>query len=115
MDLDKSLEQGMHFGQWALQKQIGEGGNAVVWGVTNSAGRTAAIKLLKSRQLNNQPRPKRFRDEIEFLRSNIGRAGILPLIDANVPDVLSKEDRPWFTMPLAMPFAKLELSGCKSN
>ena len=111
MDLDKSLEQGMHFGQWALQKQIGEGGNAVVWGVTNSAGRTAAIKLLKSRQLNNRPRPKRFRDEIEFLRSNIGRAGILPLIDANMPDVLSKEDRPWFTMPLAMPFAKLELSG----
>jgi serine/threonine protein kinase len=106
------LVQGHTFGQWTLigESPLGEGGNGVVWEAEKIDGKRGAIKFLKSGRFG-EIREKRFRDEIEFLKNESNRPGILPLIDSNLPPSCSKNDRLWFATPLATPFANLKLSG----
>jgi serine/threonine protein kinase len=100
------------FGQWNLkgEKPLGKGGNGVVWEAENSAGQKAAIKFLQSHHFGGR-KEKRFQTEIEFLKREAKRPGILPLIDFHLPDAASETSRPWFSTPLAMPFTALDLSG----
>ena len=44
--------------------------------------------------------------EIEFLRSYQNVLGLLPLLDAYLPDQPDKADQPWLAMPIATPIAK---------
>jgi serine/threonine-protein kinase len=108
------LAQGQRFGQWTLtgEKPLGEGGSGVVWQASNSNGKIAAIKFLESRHFGRQ-REKRFRHEVEFLKKETNRPGILPLIDSYLPIASSVDDRPWHVTPLAECFTKLELAGLK--
>jgi hypothetical protein len=41
--------------------------------------------------------------EIEFLRSLEDTTGVLPILDAHLPDAPSRNDRPWLAMPIATP------------
>ena len=93
-----------------LQREIGKGGNGVVWLANNSEGKMAAIKFLHSDYFGKQ-REARFRDEIKFLTNESNRLGILPRIDAYEPVVSTEEDRPWLATPFAKCFTDLELAG----
>jgi serine/threonine protein kinase len=106
------LEQGLHFGQWILkgEKPLGKGGNGVVWEAENSDGNRAAIKFLQSHHFGGI-REKRFRLEIDFLKNEAKRPGILPIIDFHLPVACSETDRIWFATPLAIPFTDSDLSG----
>jgi serine/threonine-protein kinase len=104
------LAQGERIGQWTLQKQIGKGGNGVVWLANNSEARMAAIKFLHSDYFGKQ-REARFRDEIKFLTNESNRLGILPRIDSYEPVISTEEDRPWLATPFAKCFTDLELAG----
>ena len=43
--------------------------------------------------------------EIEFLRSLGDFPGVLPVIEAYLPDNPSRQDRPWLAMPIATPIS----------
>jgi serine/threonine protein kinase len=110
MAVADKFKSGMLFGRWTLNKEIGHGGNGVVWEAHNSEGAAVAIKFLKGHHFSDH-RAQRFRSEVEFLQKEKDRPGILPLIDANVPELFSDTDRPWFTTPLAVPFSTQDLKG----
>jgi serine/threonine protein kinase len=114
MAKEAKLATGQKFGQWTLSggEPLGKGGNGVVWAAVNEAGERAAIKFLhKNHFTPPAKRFARFRDEVTFLKQEAGRSGLLPLLDANIPQNPSAENRPWFATPMATPFSKLSLSG----
>lgn len=61
-----------------------------------------AVKLINSRKVEREPY-QRFVREIEFLRSHQDVPGLLPLLDAHLPDQPGKDDQPWLAMPIATP------------
>jgi serine/threonine protein kinase len=93
------MKPGEQFGNWTLvgDKPLGEGGNSVVWRVTGPTHEAAAIKFL-----TRFDRYKRFRDEVRFQQEHSQHAGILPLLDAYLPDLPSKGNRPWLVTPIAL-------------
>jgi serine/threonine protein kinase len=104
----KKLKPGVRFGPWELVEEIGGGGNAVVWKVTNiNNGGSGAIKLIKTHHLDKVDgqrgiRLKRFYHEIDFLKSPPGEPGVIKLLDDHCPDDPTDEDRPWYVMPLGI-------------
>lgn len=84
-------------GQWHLVQRIGSGGNADVWRA-RSIHQDVAIKIL--RQASGRPL-KRFRAEVDLLRSITGQSGVLPMLDSHVPPSLAAGERVWLVMPLA--------------
>lgn len=92
-------------GPWRLLEELGRGGNAVVWrAVHETDGSEVALKVLKSRKPTSEPY-RRFVREIEFLRSLDGFDGVLPILDAFLPDDGGPGDRPWLSMPVARSLA----------
>src|SRR5437763_68341 len=89
-------------GPWHLIERIGSGGNAEVWRAKNSAGDSVALKVLRQRRVESEPY-QRFRDEIAVLRTLNNPPGILPLVDAHLPERPSRVDRAWLAMPIATP------------
>jgi serine/threonine protein kinase len=90
-------------GPWTLHESLGHGGNASVWKATRSAAEPAvALKLINSKKVEREPY-RRFVREIEFLRSHQDVPGLLPLLDAYLPDQPGKDDQPWLAMPIAAP------------
>jgi serine/threonine protein kinase len=49
---------------------------------------------------------QRFVREIQFLRDHQGLPGLLPLVDAHLPDSPTKSDQPWLAMPIATPIGE---------
>ncbi len=108
----RQLKSGLQFGRWTLTSKIGQGGNGVVWEAQGEDGQHAALKFLKSHNLEPSEDPEeqaqrerryqRFLDEVQFMQSHLGRPGILPLIDLHVPQVRTPKDRPWFATPVAV-------------
>lgn len=84
---------------WVLQDQIGKGGNGTVYrGHHRDAPEmSVAIKVLNR---GGEEAYKRFRDEVAVLKTVGNRPGILPLLDANVPDYRDKV-KAWLVMPIA--------------
>jgi eukaryotic-like serine/threonine-protein kinase len=91
------LIAGDMLGQWHLVQRIGGGGSAEVWRARSIHG-DVAIKIL--RQASGRPF-KRFRAEVDLLRSITGQDGVLPMLDAHVPTALAAGERVWLVMPLA--------------
>jgi hypothetical protein len=90
-------------GPWKLHESLGHGGNASVWKATRSAGEPAvALKLINSKKVEREPY-QRFVREIEFLRGHQDVPGLLPLLDASLPDQPGRDDQPWLAMPIATP------------
>jgi hypothetical protein len=92
---------GVTLGKWTLRSWLGAGGNGRVWLAVDSAGNEAALKIL---QKTKPVAYARFRDEVSVLRANADVAGILPVLDASLPDSQNGGDigsRAWFAMPVA--------------
>lgn len=90
--------KGDRLGGWTLECPIGRGGNAVVWQAVDDEGAYAAVKILKRR---GEEALARFRDEVRVLRSLSDAPGLLPILDAIVPE--SRRVTAWLAMPLATP------------
>ena len=98
--------QGKQVGPWTLGEQLGHGGNATVWVATRgNDDESVALKVINATKVDREPY-QRFVREIGFLREHGSIAGLLPLIDAHLPDSPIRSDRPWLAMPIATPIAK---------
>jgi serine/threonine protein kinase len=86
-------------GPWEILEWIGGGGNADVY-LVRDGERGVALKVLKTRNADSEPYA-RFRNEIEVLRRFQDDPGILPIIDASLPERPSRTDRAWIAMPRA--------------
>jgi len=84
---------------WDKIEVLGEGGNGVVWKARRD-GLEYALKILNETDVNEESY-RRFRDEIEILRQLSDEPGVLPIIDAYLPEKPTKKDRAWLSMPLA--------------
>lgn len=90
---------------WSLGERLGRGGNATVWAATRPGDDTpVALKVINVTKVEREPY-QRFVREIGFLREHQAVEGLLPLIDAHLPDEPTKTDQPWLAMPIAMPIA----------
>jgi serine/threonine protein kinase len=90
---------GRQVGPWKLGEKLGEGGNAIVWRATHEDDpeRVVALKVLKTKKPDREPY-KRFVQEIKTLQEIGEYPGVLPVIEAYLPEKPSKTDRPWLAM-----------------
>ena len=94
-----------HIGPWTLHVRRGRGGNATVWTATRAdAPSPVALKLINTTKVEKESY-QRFVREIRFLGEHPSDPGVLPLIDAYLPDQPSGTDPPWLAMPVATPIA----------
>jgi serine/threonine protein kinase len=91
-------------GPWTLREKLGAGGNATVWRAARDGGEDAALKVINTTKAQREPY-RRFVQEIEFLRQLGDFPGVLPLLDAHLPQRPSSTDRAWLAMPIATPIA----------
>ena len=82
-----------------LQSKLGTGGNSEVW-LTDHDGKPAAIKLLHSHDPASNVY-RRFQDEVAIMQELDGHPGVLPYLDAAVPDRPSKASPAWLVTPKA--------------
>lgn len=86
-----------------LIKPLGRGGNAKV-GHVRHGGQEFALKLLDNDyKKSDSPSYKRFANEIGALRELNDDEGVMPILKSSLPKKPTKVDRPWYTMPLAIP------------
>ncbi len=86
-------------GSWEIVDRIAATRHSTVWRATRD-GEEAAVKELAARKPDREPY-LRFKDEVE-LHARIGkRRGVLPVIEAHVPDEPTGDDPAWFAMPIA--------------
>lgn len=89
-------------GPWNCLEQIDTGGNATVWRATrDGASKAVALKVLNAKKHDSE-RYQRFVQEINVLRSLGDVDGVLPVIEAHLPDPGTKEQA-WLAMPIATP------------
>ncbi|WP_084599810.1 protein kinase domain-containing protein [Actinoplanes subtropicus] len=92
-------DEGRTLGQYRLLSRLGGGGNADVWRSASSTGEVA-VKVLRS----HKPEPYgRFRREVDQLRQANDVQGVLPLLDAHLPEEPTRQDPAWLAMPIAEP------------
>ena len=96
---------GQTVGPWTLHETLGRGGNATVWKATRTESETpVALKLINTTKVEKEPY-QRFVREIGFLRDHQAVPGVLPLLNAHLPDQPTKSDQPWLAMPVAVPIS----------
>jgi serine/threonine protein kinase len=87
--------------QWIVGRRLGGGGNAAVYRATREGtDEPVALKVLWTQVGGREPY-LRFTREVEFLRGLTVDDGVLPLIDASVPDEPTREHLAWLAMPVA--------------
>jgi Protein kinase domain len=91
-------------GRWELLNFVGRGGNGQVWRARSDKGEFGAIKVLH--KATAKKANQRFRDEVQAMRDCAGIKGVLPLLDAHLPDPPTKQDRAWLVSALAVPLDK---------
>jgi serine/threonine protein kinase len=90
-------------GPWTLREQLGRGGNATVWAATRRGTRgRVALKVINAKHVERESY-RRFVREIEFLRDHQSVDGLLPLVDAYLPEEPTRTDQPWLAMAIATP------------
>lgn len=88
-------------GPWTLVEELGSGGNATVYRATSDRfSDPVALKVINTTKAAREPY-RRFVREIEFLQKLEDESGVLPVLDAHLPEVPTKTDRPWLAMPIA--------------
>jgi len=93
-------------GPWKLGRRLGQGGNGIVWEATRDDTEGAvALKVINTRKVEREPY-QRFVREIQFLRDHADLAGILPILDSNLPTNPTRSDEPWLAMPIATPISR---------
>jgi len=91
-------------GPWTLREKLGAGGNATVLRASRDGSEDVALKVINTTKIQSEPY-RRFVQEIEFLRGLGDFPGVLPLLDAHLPQRPSGADRAWLAMPVAAPIA----------
>jgi serine/threonine protein kinase len=89
-------------GPWAIIGRLdhdARGGNADVY-LARDDGREVALKVLRTKNAQSEPYG-RFRNEIEVLRRFQDDPGVLPILDAFLPERPNKGDLAWIAMPQA--------------
>lgn len=81
------------FNKYQLKKQIGQGGNGIVWNATDEDGDSYAIKLLERQ--NTEKVLKRFENETFFCMKNTHK-NIVPILDYGTDG----EEYVFYVMPL---------------
>jgi serine/threonine protein kinase len=89
--------KGRRLGRWTLLDRLGSGGNGDVYAARRDDGTTAAFKIL--RNPDHRERMGRFRQEVEFLRRDPDRRGVLGILDS---DLEPNTGPPWYAMPMAV-------------
>ncbi len=85
-----------------LGKQLGAGGNAVVYAAKRDE-ELVAVKFLLNTDVK---RYLRFRDEVLVVTTSLkGSSRVIPIIEHHLPDTESPEI-PWYAMPVATPIRK---------
>jgi serine/threonine protein kinase len=92
------------FGRWRLMHFLGEGGNGFVWLAQDSDGNQVAIKVLSKLEGRSSKVYERFKLEVEVVHKHQDIGGILPIIDAYLPEEIC-DTSPWYAMPVAQPLA----------
>lgn len=93
------------FGAWVLEEVLGQGGNATVWRATRTGDASPlALKVINETKVERESY-RRFVREVTFLRDQGTGPGVLPILDAYLPDSPSKRDRAWLAMPIATPIS----------
>lgn len=88
--------------QFKLGKQLGAGGNAIVYAAKRSAEPVAVKFLLNS----DAKRYGRFRDEVLVVTTALdGSSRVIPITEYHLPDSAGTEI-PWYAMPVATPIRK---------
>jgi serine/threonine protein kinase len=95
---------GDSIGPWTLRDKLGAGGNATVWRGSRDGGDDVALKVINTTKTQREPY-RRFAQEIEFLRRLGDFPGVLPLLDAHLPQRPKGADPAWLAMPVATPIA----------
>src|SRR5262249_51451620 len=85
--------------QWDRIEKLGEGGNGEVWRARRG-GAEYALKILRERSVREESY-RRFVAEVDVLRQLTDVPGVLPVVDANLPEAPSKRNPAWLAMPLA--------------
>lgn len=94
-------QKSSHVGPWTLVGKLGSGGNADVYEATRPGwDKPVALKVIQSTRIEREPY-KRFVQEVRFLQSIEGEPGVLPLLDAHLPEKPSGRDKAWLAMPIA--------------
>ena len=96
------IPTGEVIGPWTLRGKLGAGGNATVWRGSRDGGEGVALKVINTTKTQREPY-RRFIQEIEFLRGLGDFPGVLPLLDAHLPQRPSSAERAWLAMPIATP------------
>lgn len=100
------MNEPRQLGPWILGEKLGQGGNATVWRATREeGGAEVALKLIQAKKATKEPY-RRFIREIETLRSLGDFPGVLPLLDAYLPEEPNGDDVPWLAMPIARPLSQ---------
>lgn len=86
--------------KWTLIECLGTGGNGEVWRARDGAGPDVALKILRNKTPRSEPY-ERFSREVDAMREMAHRRDVLPLLDASVPEIVSKYARAWLAMPIA--------------
>jgi serine/threonine protein kinase len=73
--------------------------------VRRESEKPIALKLINTTKVEKEPY-QRFVREIGFLREHQAVPGVLPLLDAHLPEQPTKADPPWLAMPVAVPISK---------
>lgn len=95
--------KGRRFGDWALVRKLGAGGNGYVWEVSKPDVKNHAIKILKSVQ---ETAFERFKSEIDVISKHSDIGGIIEIVDKYIPDKIGDGKTPWFVMPIATEFVE---------
>lgn len=90
-------------GKYRKLKQLGSGGNGIVYEVTNAKQRFA-LKTLKN--FSKSKSYQRFKDEITALKEIGFLEGIIPILDSYIPTQVRQQDLPYYIMPIGQPFEK---------
>lgn len=91
---------GVVVGGWTLIDRLGGTANSEVW-KAERGGEVAALKMLLRVRGHGGTRYQRFRSEVAFLRTMAPPRGVLPLVDAHLPDRPTDADPPWLATPVA--------------
>lgn len=83
--------------KWEVVEKIGQGGNGVVYKVTDGKNKYALKTLLKFSQTKSY---SRFRDEVEALYKGASIKGVIDIIEHHLPEKPSEKKLPFYIMPV---------------
>jgi serine/threonine protein kinase len=100
-----SVDASANVGPWIRERKLGSGGNATVWlAIHRDSALKVALKVLDAKKQESE-RYRRFAQEVSVLRRLGAYEGVLPLVDACLPEAGSRE-RAWLAMPVATPISE---------